>query len=167
MQSVTYTGSIDSPCPITHVPFRDLTHPVAFLNTPSFAYECDDLIEWLLHGHAVNPMTNTRVTWINSPLEIMGPCGGESPDWVAEKLHFNLQGWSLMQWLGKDSFQPIHYLWAHVCFFLLTANNVIPYGDFILIPVALIHWYFNAGNHIGECLFLSFVFTVFIGEKTN
>lgn len=61
-------------CPITHVPVKDLRHPVGF--DTSTAYECDALVEWLTKGRSSNPLSNElmhgRIIQILTPLIVTG-----------------------------------------------------------------------------------------------
>jgi len=54
---IVYTGSLDSVCPITHLPVDELDLAVSFSTNPRTAYECRALMDWL-RVRAIDPMTN-------------------------------------------------------------------------------------------------------------
>ena len=56
---------------ITHTPLNELELAVAF-HESTVPYECHALVQWL-NVRKVNPMTNQKVSWQYSGLEIIGP----------------------------------------------------------------------------------------------
>jgi hypothetical protein len=55
--SITYTGSEDNICPITHKLFPEIEIPVVFQWNPAQPCECAALIQWL-RVCSRDPMTN-------------------------------------------------------------------------------------------------------------
>ena len=56
-----FSGDIDDRCPISFVDVRDIENPVGF-DDAKHAFECRDLVEWLTHHSASNPMTREPLT---------------------------------------------------------------------------------------------------------
>lgn len=50
-----FTGDEEAVCPISQVGVTELLHPVGF--DSNVAYECDDLVVWLVTRRASNPLT--------------------------------------------------------------------------------------------------------------
>jgi hypothetical protein len=64
-----YTGPQDAVCPITLTPVDELRWPVALNGNTARPYECEALVDWVLHRPR-DPMTNLRMTRIAiRPLE--------------------------------------------------------------------------------------------------
>ncbi len=69
---VRYIGAVDAVCPITLIPLNELELAVTFRQNPIHPYECRALVYWL-NVLRRDPMTNLRVHWPYSGLEIIGP----------------------------------------------------------------------------------------------
>lgn len=54
-----FAGDIEDRCPISYTETRAIKNPVGF--DEKHAFECDDLVEWLTHHRACNPMTSEPV----------------------------------------------------------------------------------------------------------
>jgi hypothetical protein len=165
---VKYTGSVEACCPITLVPFRELRTPVAFRDTPNYAYECDDLLEWL-QTRPINPVTNLEIWWYLSPLEVIGPVAGmtHEPGLVESTIVLRLGGdaMPLMNVLSS------HWFWLHVLALLLAATNLITslqslfYVNCAAIVFAVVHWYWNeCSSRAKKLSFLTIISVLFIGK---
>ena len=145
---IQYTGSKDDCCPITCLPLTELRYPVSFRCASHQAYECDDLLKWL-QAKQTNPLTNLKVTWGSSPLELIGPLAEitPTPGRVESKICFVLEG----SGDAMAAVKSITKLWLgfHISLFIIAISGIVSaqYSGFVQCLVILFagsHWYCDA-----------------------
>ena len=68
----------DDVCPISHIPVREILHPVVFRKrTVDTVYSAEHVVEWLKNHSLLDPVSHEYVE-PNLATEILEPWGGNS-----------------------------------------------------------------------------------------
>ena len=172
---IQYTGSKDDCCPITCMPLTELRYPVSFRCASHQAYGCDDLLKWL-QTKQTNPLTNLKVTWESSPLELIGPLAEitPTPSRVESKICFVLEGSGDAMAAAAPFGASTTKLWLgfHFSLFIIAISGIVSnkYSGFVLQCLVILfagsHWYYDAkkNGRIKKLVLVVVAAVLLIGE---